>query len=271
MLPFIELFHLHISTYVLLQMAAYLAACMFAFHRLYQGGLPHQAAKLALSTAAGAFLGSHLLVWAYQILAGWIGAGLQPGAGPSQAALLAVGGSSSLGGVAGGISGLFLASRRFGLAPGRVFDLVIPAVPLGQAIGRLGCQAAGCCYGRPTESWLGLYLPDDAGAWQARYPTQLLSSALDLAIFAGLLWLDRRFERRGRPFDGLLFVIYLLAFSLKRFLVEFLRADAQRVLGPLTTAHFFAGGFFLLAAGLLLAGLALRRRAEPGELAPQSS
>ena len=271
MLPFIELFHLHISTYVLLQMAAYLAACMFAFHRLYRGGLAQRAAALTLSTAAGAFLGSHLLVWAYQLLAGWIGAAVQSGDVTNQVVLLAVGGSSSLGGVAGGISGLFLASRHYKLAAGRVFDLVVPAVPLGQAIGRLGCQAAGCCYGQPTESWLGLYLPDDVGAWQVRYPTQLLSSALDLAIFAGLLWLDRRFERRGRPFDGLLFIIYLLAFSLKRFLIEFLRADAQRVFGPLTTAHFFAGGFFLLGMGLLLAGLALRRRAAVGETGSQSS
>ena len=54
-------------------------------------------------------------------------------------------------------------ARRHGYAAGPVLDLAAWPLALGQAIGRLGCFAAGCCYGKATDSWLGMYLKDAGG------------------------------------------------------------------------------------------------------------
>jgi phosphatidylglycerol:prolipoprotein diacylglycerol transferase len=158
-------------------------------------------------------------------------------------------------------------------------DQAIPALPLGHAIGRLGCLARGCCYGRPTTSWIGLYLPDIWGDWAVRYPTQLLSAAANLLIFLSLLTVERVGRRKspprpnplpqrereqaplapggrevggegGWPFDGFLTLLYLGLYLLKRFGVEFLRGDTLPALfGPLNSTHLVCLAGLLLVLG----------------------
>lgn len=53
----------------------------------------------------------------------------------------------------------------------RLLDLATPVILLGTTIQRIGCLLNGCCYGRETESFLGVYLPDTSGRWADRYPT----------------------------------------------------------------------------------------------------
>lgn len=140
---------------------------------------------------------------------------------------------------------------------GRAFDLAMLPLPLGQAIGRLGCLAAGCCYGRPTASWLGLYLPDHDGVWAMRYPTQLLSVAANLLILFCLLGAERRGRaraggQRGWPFDGFLALLYVALFSLKRFLIAFLRASGEvALIGPLSWMHLNALAGLAVASALI--------------------
>jgi phosphatidylglycerol:prolipoprotein diacylglycerol transferase len=146
------------------------------------------------------------------------------------------------------------------------------AIPLAQAIGRLGCLAAGCCYGKHTASWLGMCLPDANGVWMLRYPTQLMSSAANLLIFVGLLTFERYGTRRsaltatslverpgrrgeGWPFDGFLFLLYLSLFCFKRFSIEFLRGDAVSVSGPFTPTHIACLIVFIVSTALMLRGL----------------
>jgi phosphatidylglycerol:prolipoprotein diacylglycerol transferase len=152
--------------------------------------------------------------------------------------------------VGGGIVAL-LYIRWYKAPLGRVLDLGVPALPLAQAIARLGCAAAGCCYGRPTDSWLGINLPDDNGIWTMRYPTQLLAAAANLLIFLTLLAVEARFAGTNRvserrPFDGFLALLYILLFSLKRFVLAYLRQEGTvPLLGSLSWMHLNA----LVAAG----------------------
>jgi len=102
-------------------------------------------------------------------------------------------------------------------------DIIAPGVALGHAVGRIGCFFAGCCYGKECtlpiaikftnpESLapLGVYL----------HPTQIYSVFSNLILFFILLWLQKR-----KKFNGMVFLSYIMLYSLFRFIVEFFRGD----------------------------------------------
>ncbi len=131
------------------------------------------------------------------------------------------GGLSWFGGLAlGSFAGVAYLKRKR-LAIYKVLDLIIPFVALGQAIGRIGCLLNGCCFGRASQ--FGIYFPVHG---LVLIPTQLYSSLALIFIFIVLRSLQ------DRPhWQGGIFFTYLLLYSLKRFFIEFWRAD--------TTAIFF--------------------------------
>ncbi len=127
-------------------------------------------------------------------------------------------------------------------------DLVAPSIALGQAIGRLGCFSAGCCYGKPTEIPWAVTFKDPytlAPRDIPIHPTQLYESLATFSIFLTLIIMRRR-ER----FQGKLFWYYLLFYATARFIIEFFRGDPRgwvifQILSPAQ------------ATGLLAAGLAI--------------
>jgi len=129
-------------------------------------------------------------------------------------------------------------------------DAFAPGLAMGHAIGRLGCFAAGCCYGKPTDHFWGvtfknLLPPPVADALVPREPTQLFESAVELGIFFLLTWMFAR-----KKFDGQIFGAYLFLYGIARFFIEFLRGDEGR-------GSVFGGamsGTQLIAMGLVLAG-----------------
>jgi len=258
MLPAVDIGPWELSTYILAYVLGALAAGSFSVFRLRRLDIPlltilRAVLLVTVSGFAGAYLARVLSTIQHYLDTG---------------AWQWVGGSSFTGGLIGGVAMLALLCRLSGLPLGLVFDQAMPAVALGQAIGRLGCFAAGCCFGRPTHSWLGLYLPDDQGDWAVRYPTQLLCSGADLLIMALLLVVERRGQRRKQPWPpGSLALLYVGLFYLKRYLVEFLRGDTMpfRSFGAIPITH----GQLYSLAGLLLVGLlfaclvASARRAPP--------
>lgn len=158
------------------------------------------------------------------------------------------------------VAGLY--SRMHDAPVGRVLDLIALPIPLGLAIARLGCAAAGCCYGRPTGSVLGLYLPDEQGVWAVRYPTQLMSSVVNLCIFAVLVAFERYGQRRAAaaqswPFNGAIFLLALILYSAKRFVMGYLRDSGTPLLGPFTWMHLSA--LIVLFSCLALFAWNLRR------------
>jgi len=153
--------------------------------------------------------------------------------------------------------------RRRRLPAWKTADLFTPGLALGHAIGRLGCLAAGCCYGRPTDVPWAIVFENPLAHEQIRvplrtalHPTQLYEAAWEALLFGFLL----RFRRR-KSFDGQLVLLYLALYAVGRFVMEFYRGDDRGLFfgGRLSTAQLIS--LALLPAAL--AGLAARRRHKP--------
>lgn len=151
------------------------------------------------------------------------------------------------GAILGGIISAYIYCRIKGLTFIKYFDLLVPSLALAQGFGRIGCLSAGCCYGRETASRLGivfknsLYAPNGVRL----YPTQIISSIGDFAI-AGILLL---FASKNKK-DGQVAGLYLILYSIGRFLVEFLRDDPRGSVGILSTSQFIC--IFIFIGGIVL-------------------
>lgn len=156
----------------------------------------------------------------------------------------------------GGLIAAFVAAawyiRKNHMPALRTCDAFSPGLALGHAIGRLGCFAAGCCYGKPTTHFWGVTFKNPlAQAWVGTplgvplEPTQLFESAVELANFFILMWLLKR-----KKFDGQVFGAYLFLYGVARYFLEFIRDDPGRgsVFGGIMT------GTQLIAIGLVLTG-----------------
>ncbi len=115
--------------------------------------------------------------------------------------------------------------RRHRLPVWKLFDLVSPSLALGLFFGRIGCYFAGCCYGKETLLPWGVIFTDPNSLAQLNvslHPTQLYDAANGLAIFLFLLWKEKR-----KAFDGQMFFLFLLFYSVIRFFIEMLRGDPR--------------------------------------------
>jgi phosphatidylglycerol:prolipoprotein diacylglycerol transferase len=176
----------------------------------------------------------------------------------------------------GGLLGAFPVAwwyaRRHKLEGWKTADVLAPGVAIGQAIGRLGCFAAGCCYGRPADVPWAVTFHDVYATRQVGtpidtplHPTQLYESAATLAIFVFLKWLSGR-----KRFDGQVTLSYVFLYAAARFTIEFFRGDASRgmVLGGwLSTSQFIA--ILMVLAVLFLYPYVLRK--EPPKAAAATS
>jgi phosphatidylglycerol:prolipoprotein diacylglycerol transferase len=146
------------------------------------------------------------------------------------------GGFVFYGGLLGGIFFLaILKGMKFPITTDLLWMLV-PPLTIGHAIGRFGCFLAGCCYGKETELFWGIYLH---GA--KRHPTQLLECVLLLSL--GIFLLRSRLPKRT------LVSIYFVFYGLIRLWIEFLRGDAIRgQWGSLTPSQWIS--LVLVLAGI---------------------
>jgi phosphatidylglycerol:prolipoprotein diacylglycerol transferase len=169
-------------------------------------------------------------------------------------------------------------------------DAIIPSVAIGHAIGRLGCFAAGCCWGAACDArlpWAAKFPPESL-AYQSQltnhiiqagalhtipiHPTQLYESLGELLIFVALT-----FWRSRKRFNGELLALYLILYAPLRALVETMRGDEERgrvfnFLGPwargawwnLSTSELISVGIFALGVALFVVlGRRSGERAEP--------
>ena len=106
-----------------------------------------------------------------------------------------------------------------------IFDIYAFSIPLFHFFGRIGCFFAGCCYGIESNFGFTAYdnpvIPDINNV--KRFPVSLVESALNLLIFAVLFFMFKKEKYK----DKLIFV-YMLAYSVVRFCIEFLRGDIIR-------------------------------------------
>jgi phosphatidylglycerol---prolipoprotein diacylglyceryl transferase len=160
-----------------------------------------------------------------------------------------------LGGFLAAVIAASILLRRYRLGFLSTFDVLSPSIALGHAIGRIGCLMAGCCWGASCHlPWAITYTDPRAAEMVgtplhvAVHPFPVYSALFNLALYAVLAWLFRRWHGSGR-----VFATYLAAYGCGRFLLEYTRGDAARgfVLGGvLSTSQ-------LISIGLVTAGVGL--------------
>lgn len=161
------------------------------------------------------------------------------------------GGIVFYGALIGGVIGAVVGSRVAHDDIRDYLDIIVPTIPLGHALGRIGCFCAGCCYGRPTQSAIGVVYSHPVGGAPvgiALLPVQLFESAVLILIFIILMTVSRKTESRY-----LTTVLYCLLYGIARFVLEFFRYDSIRgIAGGLSTSQWISIG---LVAGAVLFGI----------------
>lgn len=143
---------------------------------------------------------------------------------PLEIIMLQNGGLSWFGGfILGGTCGIIYLNKN-GQSIIKTLDLVMPYVALAQAIGRIGCLLNGCCYGKACS--FSIYSSQQN---EILIPTQIYSSLLLVVIFIILRMLQTK-----KRLPGEIFLMYLFLYSIKRFFIEFWRADNPVIFRGLT-------------------------------------
>jgi phosphatidylglycerol:prolipoprotein diacylglycerol transferase len=256
-----------IPTYGVLLAIAMAAAVWTGVRFAAADGLDRSKAyNLAIYTIAASLVGSKLLL---VITEPWLLSSANLGSRE-----LWRSGGVYFGGFLAAFGASILFARLLGLEWWRLADAFAPAIALGQAIGRLGCFAAGCCWGvacdLPWAVEFGAHAHETTGvpAGVGLHPVQLYESALSIAIFAALVWL-----RRHRSFRGQIVLAYLALYSAARFTLEHWRDDPRGdVLGLTTLTGLSTSQLISAACGLAALALLVlfhRRSREGGEGEPR--
>lgn len=169
-----------------------------------------------------------------------------------------------LGGLIAALIAGFVLFRRYGLRFLPTTDVLMPSVSLGQAIGRIGCFMAGCCWGAHCDlPWAITYTDPHAAENVGTplgiplHPFPAYAFLFNISLYALLAWLYRRGVTAGR-----VLATYLTVYGAGRFLLEYTRGDAARgfvLHGALSTSQLI--GVVMVAGGLVL-HLVVSRRAE---------
>lgn len=202
---------------------------------------------LALVLIAGAVVGSRL----EYVRTRWA----QYAASPMEILDLRDGGLVFYGGLIGGLVSALAFIRWRGQPVWRVLDLYAPFIAFGHAFGRLGCYAAGCCYGAPTDlPWAVVYpMGGKPPGGVPLHPTQLYEVFTNVLIGGVLLAIRARGPRGGATSgEGLTFAALLLLYPAVRSVNELLRGDGIRgyAIGGVTNGQ-------AISAALFVAGLAI--------------
>jgi phosphatidylglycerol---prolipoprotein diacylglyceryl transferase len=209
--------HLHIGWYgVMIALGLGVAFWLAAREGNRRGILPDEICGCALWVIGAGLVGARLV----HVIDNWQTYAANP------AAIFGTAGLAIYGALIGGSAAIVIYALVRHLNPGKLLETAAPAIPLGQAIARIGCFINGDNYGLPTSPPLpwsvvwanpGAMVPDHTVAYQ---PTQLYELVWDLLVF-GIIW-RLRFRVRG---DGVLFLAYATLYSFGRFFISFVRED----------------------------------------------
>jgi phosphatidylglycerol:prolipoprotein diacylglycerol transferase len=184
-----------------------------------QGGQPGQIIDMGLIVVLAGLVGARLMFifinWGYY------------SDNPLEAVMIWKGGLVFYGGLLGGIVGLTVYIRLAGMPLLKTLDIAAPAMALGHSLGRLGCFSAGCCYGKETDlPWAVIFTDPRSLATNILgkpvHPTQLYSFAFLALLALFLVWTVGR-----KKFDGQVAALYVILYSVFRFVVEFYRGDPR--------------------------------------------
>ncbi|MBQ3352171.1 prolipoprotein diacylglyceryl transferase [Candidatus Saccharibacteria bacterium] len=147
------------------------------------------------------------------------------------------GGQVFYGGLLGGLLAAYIYLKKTKKDVALYAYIITPFIPLFHGLGRIGCFLAGCCYGVEMENGIVFHnssIPAANGV--PRLPIQLIEALCNFALFGVLLYL----QKKGKCKKTLLY-IYLLSYSVIRFVDEFFRGDSYRgFVGPVSTSQFIS-------------------------------
>ena len=266
MLPFINIFGLNIPMYGLMLAVGLIGGSCIAYMRARRVGLIGENLIIILACALGcAILGGGLLYVLVTYTPSEIIELIKAGKWNALAGIV------FYGALIGGTLGALLGSAIAGDDIRNYLDVVVPVIPLGHAFGRIGCFCAGCCYGRPTDSAIGVVYTQAIGGAPLGVrllPVQLFEASADVILFIILMAVSARL-RSGNMMtnradsvvnDGrraavagiksryLTTCLYCMLYGVARFILEFYRYDSIRGMAAgLSTSQwisivFAAGG-----------------------------
>lgn len=152
------------------------------------------------------------------------------------------------GGLFGGVLAFLLMyflylRKKFGPSMQEILIIAPGAIALAHGFGRIGCFLAGCCYGKETSEWYGIYFPV---LDKTVIPTQLFEAIFLFLLSAALLFLA--FKKNYKY----TMVVYLFSYAVWRFLIEFLRDDPRGAfLGVLSPSQCWCIVLFIVAFPLI--------------------
>ena len=263
-----------IRAYALCIIAGIIAALVIGDRRwVARGGERGVVYDIALWAVPFGLIGGRV----YHLITDWRTYFGEGGAGGAAALRIWEGGLGIWGAVALGGVGAWIACRRRGIPLPAFGDAVAPGIVLAQAIGRLGNYFNQELYGRETTVPWGMeifYRRDPSGMVDVHsldgvstgqvaavvHPTFLYELLWNLAVFALLIWVDRRY----RIGHGRLFALYVAAYCVGRFWVELLRDDTATQIAGIRINVFTATFVFIGAVVYIL--LAPKGREDPATL-----
>ncbi len=151
---------------------------------------------------------------------------------------LAFGSINFLGALIGGFASFLILMKYFYKDDNKdmrkIANTVITGVVLAHAVGRIGCFCAGCCFGVPTESFLGIVFPYGHShivyPGESVFPTQLFEAGFLFILFIVL--------HKVKSFRNKEVEVYLVGYGIWRILIEFIRGDDRGVLLPLFSTEY---------------------------------
>jgi phosphatidylglycerol:prolipoprotein diacylglycerol transferase len=225
-----------IYSYGVLLAASYLLGLWLAMRRAKQWGLdPSRVLDLGIYIIIAALIGAKLLLLIVDFD--------QFSSSPQDLLSLARSGGVFYGGLILAVVVAFWYIARHKLPFWTTCDVFAPGIALGHVTGRLGCLAAGCCYGKPTDVGWAITFTNPLAAANVGtplgiplHPTQIYEAGAELLILGFLL----ATERRGRTFPGRTFWLYMLLYAISRFIVEIYRGDPRGEVFGIPTSQFIS-------------------------------
>ena len=159
------------------------------------------------------------------------------------------------GGIITGLLAIYFFCKIKKVSVASYADLIAPSIAINQGFGRIGCFMAGCCYGKETDSPIGVIFPEGclAPAGIKLIPTQLISAIGMLLVGVLLILIARKTK-----YKGVITGLYLLMYSIGRFIIEFFRNDYRGTVGFLSTSQFIS--IFILVLSIVILVLSYKKK-----------
>lgn len=219
MCPFIKIFAYNIPSYGLCMCFAIFLCSFLIVKDAQKSSIEFENTIVLIAVITGAFLLSGgllyiLVTYSFEDLITYIR--------NLDFSFLISGGLVFYGGLLGGVFGGIVCSKILRIEISVVERCIVPYIPLGHAIGRIGCLLAGCCHGFAYNGFLAVRrtLYSQVNTY---FPIQVIEAILDILIFIVLLLYAKKEHKK---YDIL--CAYLIIYSIVRFFLEFFRGDEIR-------------------------------------------